>query len=871
MNTQFEINNIIADRITSNEQIIVESTGVVQSGITISKPSINISNIGDSSFAIDSNIIGVQIVTNSNIDQNTLQYSRAFYGENKHLIASGVANSGNSVAMQFAGMRNFSSSGDAGYLNALYGIAIQYGHNILDSGVAPQTNNIYGLYIEPYNGYGTVNNSYDIFARPAAYLIEDYGVINNAYGIYIQGSHKKHLLEGKLGIGTNNPSYQLDVIGSGNFSQNLLVNGTPVSVSGHTHTSSQITDFNSSISGLLPVKNIIAGSNITVSSTSGIYTINSTAGGGGGSASARGNITTTGTLSSFNIPEGYSVGYLDLFQNGVKLLSGSDFIATDGNSVGLVNSVPSGTVLEYITLLPSISSNNYVKLDNISSSFNGSSTSFGLAVSGTAYYPVSANTLGIYVGGVAQEPIVSYSVSGSNIVFTEAPASGLTFWGVGYGTTAVATLNGIVPGSVSAPAISSYNDLSTGFYSPSSGSLAIASSGYDRFKIDNSGNALFGGQNVDTLRYVDIGNINNSSNAGSILRLVTTNVSGTGNISADLVKYKNGQFSLHNNETNSAAFTSFNVGSSERLRITSSGNVGIGTTVPTSKLHVIGDITANSGNFTNNLQVNSVNVSVSGHSHTVSDIINFNSSVSGLLPITNIIAGNGINVSISGTTAIVTSNDTRWSLFLPTAPTGPTATAENAQVTLSWTAPTGVISQAPITDYIVQYSSNSGSTWTTFTDAVSTATSAVVTGLTNGTSYVFRVAAVNGVGTGAYSTASSAVTPFVPAPVTLSEPYGAVTGSGIVSSKWAWQSGSGFSLGTGAKLLTANSTVTLQATLVQTGGGNCDGGEALSLGIYSAANARIRTMSGSPETLTAGQYIMLELDCTHGRAEVWVV
>jgi len=41
----------------------------------------------------------------------------------------------------------------------------------------------------------------------------------------------------------------------------------------------------------------------------------------------------------------------------------------------------------------------------------------------------------------------------------------------------------------------------------------------------------------------------------------------------------------------------------------------------------------------------------------------------------------------------------------------------------------------------------------------STATTRTVTGLTNGTAYTFRAAAVNGIGTGAYSTASAAVTP----------------------------------------------------------------------------------------------------------------
>ena len=51
-------------------------------------------------------------------------------------------------------------------------------------------------------------------------------------------------------------------------------------------SSSNITDFNSSVSGLLPVKNIVAGSNITVTSSSGTYTINSSGGSGGGGLAA---------------------------------------------------------------------------------------------------------------------------------------------------------------------------------------------------------------------------------------------------------------------------------------------------------------------------------------------------------------------------------------------------------------------------------------------------------------------------------------------------------------------------------------------------------------------------------------------------------
>jgi hypothetical protein len=75
-------------------------------------------------------------------------------------------------------------------------------------------------------------------------------------------------------------------------------------------------------------------------------------------------------------------------------------------------------------------------------------------------------------------------------------------------------------------------------------------------------------------------------------------------------------------------------------------------------------------------------------------------------------------------------------------------------VTLRWLAPASN-GGAAITDYLVQRSPNGSTGWTTINDGVSTATSRVVSGLTNGSRYYFRVFAKNAVG---MSPASSVVT-----------------------------------------------------------------------------------------------------------------
>lgn len=63
--------------------------------------------------------------------------------------------------------------------------------------------------------------------------------------LFIQNS------DGKVGINNTSPSYTLHITGSGNFSDSLFVNDVAVSVSGHTHASSDITDFNTAVSGLV--------------------------------------------------------------------------------------------------------------------------------------------------------------------------------------------------------------------------------------------------------------------------------------------------------------------------------------------------------------------------------------------------------------------------------------------------------------------------------------------------------------------------------------------------------------------------------------------------------------------------------------------
>ena len=93
---------------------------------------------------------------------------------------------------------------------------------------------------------------------------------------------------------------------------------------------------------------------------------------------------------------------------------------------------------------------------------------------------------------------------------------------------------------------------------------------------------------------------------------------------------------------------------------------------------------------------------------------------------------------------------------LPDAPTIGIATAVNVSATIAWTPP-AANGGYPVTGYVITPSIGTPIT-------VGNVTSYVLGGLTNGTAYTFRVAAITAAGTGAQSSVSNAVTPHATAP-----------------------------------------------------------------------------------------------------------
>ena len=82
-----------------------------------------------------------------------------------------------------------------------------------------------------------------------------------------------------------------------------------------------------------------------------------------------------------------------------------------------------------------LSQGNYLKLDDISSQFDGNKVSFDLKAGGTNFFPGSSLALMVALGGVLQEAEAAYTISQSVIEFASAPANGIKCFIIVLGTS----------------------------------------------------------------------------------------------------------------------------------------------------------------------------------------------------------------------------------------------------------------------------------------------------------------------------------------------------------------------------------------------------------------------------------------------------
>ena len=134
----------------------------------------------------------------------------------------------------------------------------------------------------------------------------------------------------------------------------------------------------------------------------------------------------------------------------------------------------------------------YIKLDQISSGFNGSETSFSMTAGSQAVFPGTARNLLLSLGGVIQEPDTNFTISGSTLTFTTAPVANTTFFAVIFGdmqSTGTPSDGTVLPASIASSGNFSFPQLTVTGTSSLGDDVTFTGANYNAV-WDKSDNAL---------------------------------------------------------------------------------------------------------------------------------------------------------------------------------------------------------------------------------------------------------------------------------------------------------------------------------------------------------------------------------------------
>jgi hypothetical protein len=329
------------------------------------------------------------------------------------------------------------------------------------------------------------------------------------------------------------------------------------------------------------------------------------------------SFTATANQTVFTPSAGYTLGYLDVYQNGVKLISGDDYVAADGLVFTLTSGALLGDSVEAIAYFPRGLSDGYIKAeadtllatkaaDNAVVKLTGDQTVAGVKTFG------SNPILG--AGVVNGVPYLNGSkalTSGSALVFdgtnfgvgTSSPLSVLNVNGTGGELIRISITAD--SGTLQEPALGFATGVTNTHpaakisalefdASDSRASLLFYTRGTntdsaptERVRIDSSGNFLTGGLTSYP------GQADANSTASGAIVLNTKRELRWNNTNASIYGGSGGaDDNLYYHSGNSHIWR---VSGSEKARITSDGNFGVGSSNPTQRLHVNTSYGLNSG------------------------------------------------------------------------------------------------------------------------------------------------------------------------------------------------------------------------------------------------------------------------------------